>query len=85
MPRSLKVVKVGMAYARITRDAKIMMGKPCIAGSRVTVEAILEDLSDGMTIAQVLEAYDGLSEEDARAALDYAAAYLREESMIAAK
>ncbi len=62
-----------------------MMGKPCIAGSRVTVEAILEDLSDGMTIAQVLEAYDGLSEEDARAALDYAAAYLREESMIAAK
>ena len=74
-----------MAYARITRDAKIMMGKPCIAGSRVTVEAILEDLSDGMTIAQVLEAYDGLSEEDARAALDYAAAYLREESMIAAK
>lgn len=74
-----------MPLNRITRDPKIMMGKPVIAGTRVTVEAILEDLSDGMTVAQVLEAYDTLTEADVRAALDYAARYLREEGLVAAE
>ncbi|MFT3728928.1 MAG: DUF433 domain-containing protein [Terricaulis sp.] len=74
-----------MAHTRITRDPKIMMGKPCVAGTRVTVEAILEDLSDGMSAVQVAEAYDGLTDEDVRAALDYAAEYLRQESVIAAE
>ena len=74
-----------MTTHRITRDPKIMMGKPVIAGTRITVEAILEDLSDGMSIAQVLEAYEGLAEEDVRAALDYAARYLREEGLVAAE
>lgn len=74
-----------MASARIIRDPRIMMGKPCIAGTRIAVDLILEDLSDGMTVGQVLEAYEGLREEDVRAALDYAARYLREESMIAAE
>lgn len=57
-----------MALNRITRDPKIMLGKPVVAGTRITVEAILEDLSDGMTVAQVLEAYDALTEADVRAA-----------------
>ncbi|MBY0564381.1 MAG: DUF433 domain-containing protein [Hyphomonadaceae bacterium] len=74
-----------MAIERITRDPKIMLGKPCVAGTRITVEAILEDLSDGMSVAQVLEAYEGLTEEDVRAALDYAARYLREEGLVAAE
>jgi uncharacterized protein (DUF433 family) len=74
-----------MMHTRIGRDPKIMAGKPCIAGTRITVECVLEDLSDGMTIGQVLEAYESLTEEDIRAALEYAAAYLREESMIAAE
>lgn len=74
-----------MTTPRIGRDPKVMMGKPCVTGTRITVEAILEDLSDGMSVAQVLEAYDALTEEDIRAALDYAAEYLRQESMIAAE
>lgn len=74
-----------MANDRISRDPKIMLGKPCVAGTRITVEAILEDLSDGMSIAQVLEAYEGLTEADVRAALDYAARYLREEGLVAAE
>ncbi|MEQ1619038.1 MAG: DUF433 domain-containing protein [Terricaulis sp.] len=61
-----------MATNRISRDPKIMMGKPVIAGTRITVEAILEDLSDGMTIAQVMEAYEGIAEEDVRAAQNFA-------------
>jgi uncharacterized protein (DUF433 family) len=74
-----------MANPHITRDPKVMMGKPCVAGTRITVEAILEDLSDGMTVAQVLEAYESLTDADVRAALEYAAEYLRQESMIAAE
>lgn len=74
-----------MANTRIIRDPKIMNGKPCVSGTRIPVEAILEDLSDGMDVQQVLEAYEGLTEEDVRAALDYAAEYLRQESMIAAE
>jgi len=62
-----------------------MMGKPCVAGTRVTVEAILEDLSDGMTAPQIAAAYEGVTEDDVRAALDYAAEYLRQESVIAAE
>lgn len=74
-----------MTSPRITRDPKIMLGKPCVAGTRIPVEAILEDLADGMSLAQVVGAYDGLTEEDVRAALEYAAEYLRQESMIAAE
>ncbi len=74
-----------MALNRIIRDPKIMLGKPVVAGTRITVEAILEDLSDGMTFAQVMEAYEGLTEADVRAALDYAARYLREEGLVAAE
>ncbi|HEV7690743.1 MAG TPA: DUF433 domain-containing protein [Hyphomonadaceae bacterium] len=74
-----------MAQERIRRDPKIMMGKPCIAGTRITVEAILEDLGDGMTTPQVLEAYEDLTEADVHAALSYAAGYLREEGILAAE
>ena len=58
-----------MDASLITSDPAVMMGKPVVAGTRITVEAILEDLSDGMSIAQVLEAYEGLREEDVRAVI----------------
>jgi uncharacterized protein (DUF433 family) len=74
-----------MAHDRIRRDPNVMMGKPCIAGTRITVDVILDDLADGMTVAQLLEAYEDLTEADVRAALEYAADYIREEGMIAAE
>jgi len=74
-----------MSHDRIHRDARIMGGKPCIRGTRIPVDVILEDLADGMSFADVLAAYEDLTEDDLRAALDYAAAYLREEGLIAAE
>ncbi len=74
-----------MSHERITRDPKIMQGKPCIAGTRVPIDVILEDLSDGMSIHDVTQSYEGVTEEDVRAALEYAAEYLRQESVIAAE
>jgi len=61
----------------IISDPKIMMGKPVIAGTRVTVEIILEKLSAGETEEQILEAHPRLTREAVRAALAFAAQALR--------
>jgi len=50
-----------------------MMGKPVIAGTRVTVELILDKLAAGETIEQVLEAHPRVTREGIRAALGFAA------------
>ena len=53
------------------------MGKPVVAGTRITVELILEKLSAGETIDQVLEAHSHLTAEGIYAALRFAASALR--------
>ncbi|MDD1745695.1 MAG: DUF433 domain-containing protein [Candidatus Methanoperedens sp.] len=61
----------------IVSDPKVMMGKPVIAGTRVTVEIILEKLSAGETVEQILDAHPRLTREAIRAALAFAAQALR--------
>lgn len=61
----------------IVSDPKIMMGKPVIAGARITVELILEKLSAGETIEQILEAHPHLTREAILAALAFARDALR--------
>ncbi len=61
----------------IISDPKIMMGKPIIAGTRITVEMILEKLSAGETVESILEAHPRLTREAIRAALAFAAQALR--------
>ena len=63
---------------RITRDPRVMGGKPCIRGMRVTVGTILGLLAVGHDKKAVLEAYPYLESEDIRAALRYAAWRLEE-------
>ena len=58
-----------MTYARISSDPAVMMGKPCISGTRITVELILRKLGAGRSFADLLEAYPKLTEDDLRAAL----------------
>ncbi len=62
----------------IVSDPKVMMGKPVIAGTRITVEVILEKLSAGETVEQILEAHPRLTREGIRAALAFAALAARE-------
>ena len=59
--------------ARITRDHRIMGGRPCIRGMRVTVGTIVGLLGQGHSREGVLEAYPYLEPEDLAAALTYAA------------
>ncbi|HWP92972.1 MAG TPA: DUF433 domain-containing protein [Thermodesulfobacteriota bacterium] len=61
----------------IQSDPSIMMGKPVIAGTRITVELILEKLAAGETIEQLLEAHPRLTREAIQAALAFAAHALR--------
>jgi uncharacterized protein (DUF433 family) len=58
---------------RIEVDPKIMLGKPVIRGTRITVELVLRKLAEGMTETDLLEAYPRLTPEDVRAAIGYAA------------
>jgi len=64
-----------MAHARISVDPAVMMGKPCIKGTRITVELILRKLGAGRSFADLLESYPQLSEADLRTALAFAADY----------
>lgn len=55
----------------IVVDPDIMLGKPVLAGTRITVELILEKLAAGETIEQILEEYPQLSRDNILAALAY--------------
>lgn len=57
----------------IESDPKVMMGKPVIAGTRITVELILEKLAAGETPEQILESHLRLTREAIQAALAFAA------------
>ena len=57
----------------IQSDPSVMMGKPVVVGTRITVELILEKLAAGETIEQVLDAHPRLTKESVYAALDFAA------------
>ena len=61
----------------IQSDPSIMMGKPVIAGTRITVELILEKLAAGETVEQILAAHPKLTVEAIRAALAFAAQALK--------
>ncbi len=57
----------------IEADPRIMVGKPVIKGTRITVELILDKLAAGQTVEQILEDYPHLTREGVQAALRYAA------------
>jgi uncharacterized protein (DUF433 family) len=63
-------------------NPKVMMGKPVIRGTRITVELILRKLSEGMTHAALLEAYPKLTRKHIQAAIRYAADTLAHEETV---
>jgi uncharacterized protein (DUF433 family) len=66
---------------RIRIDAKVMVGKPVIRGTRVPVELIVRMLAQGIPENDILEEYPRLELEDIRAALAYAAQVLAHEDV----
>ena len=70
---------------RIVSDYKIMLGKPAIKGTRITVEQILKKLSAGETVNGILKSYPHITKADVMAAIEYAASVISNEEMIDGK
>ena len=71
-----------MTTERIEIDPAVMMGKPVIRGTRITVELILRKLGEGATEGELLEDYPHLTPEDIRAAIAYGAASVAHEEVV---
>ena len=71
-------------HDRIEINPKIMLGKPVIKGSRITVELILRKMAEGADERALLEAYPHLTREDIQAAVRYAADALAHEEVLLA-
>ena len=68
----------------IISDANIMLGKPVIKGTRITVAQILKMMSEGASIDDLITAYPNLSNDSINGALAYAADVIANEMLIAA-
>lgn len=68
--------------ARIEINPDVMMGKPVIRDTRITVELILRKLGEGMAYAELMDAYPRLTEQDILAALNFAADSLAHETIL---
>jgi uncharacterized protein (DUF433 family) len=64
---------------RIVVDPKVLVGKPVVKGTRISVEFVVDLLARGWTMEQVLEEYDHLTKKDILACLAYAGEMLRNE------
>ncbi len=70
-----------MTFTRITVRADQMDGVPCIRGLRIPVATIVGMIADGMTTAEIIEAYPDLETADVQEALRYAAEAVREREL----
>jgi len=61
----------------IVRDPEILGGRPVFRGTRVPVEVLFENLEDGLSIDEIIEAYPSLNKEDVIACLEGACASLK--------
>ena len=62
---------------RIEVDPQVLVGKPVIRGTRITVELILEKMAAGESVEQILDAHPRLTKDAVLAAIDFAAQALR--------
>jgi uncharacterized protein (DUF433 family) len=66
-------------HDRIIVDPKILVGKPIVKGTRISVDFVIDLLARGWTVEQVLQEYDHLTLDDIHACLAYAGDLVKEE------
>ena len=66
---------------RITVNPKVMLGKPVVKGTRITVEHILKLIKQGLTLENITQDYPHLKKADIQAAIDYATEALSREKV----
>lgn len=74
-----------MPFTRIVADPAVLGGKPCIRGTRLSVEFILELIASGAGADQIVRAYPQLTAADVEEAVRYAASFLDNEVVVSAK
>lgn len=67
---------------RIEINPRVMLGKPVIRGTRIPIELLLRKLSEGVSEADLIDAYPRLTREDVQAAIRYAADTLAHEEVV---
>ncbi len=67
---------------KIISNPEIMLGKPIVRGTRITVEVILKCLSEDMSIDEILAAYPSLTKDDIMASLSYTTSVISQEELI---
>jgi uncharacterized protein (DUF433 family) len=73
-----------MDHPRIERDPAVMVGKPVIRGTRITVDHILRDVASGISFAEIANAYPRISVADVQAAVACAADFVTNEGLVSA-
>ena len=73
---------MALTTERIEINPAVMLGKPVIRGTRITVELILIKLAEGETESELLEDYPHLTSQDIRAAIAYGAASVAHEEVV---
>ena len=69
-------------HDRITVDSNIHFGKPCVAGTRITVQSVLELINEGITFEEIgADYYPDISLDDIKACMDYAIALVSAEDI----
>ena len=68
---------------RIIVDPQVLVGKPIIRGTRISVELLMDRLADGWSMEQILDSYPRLTREDVLAAIAFVTEVFREEDFVA--
>jgi len=71
-----------MQHPLIERNPAVMLGKPVIVGTRITVELLMRKLADGFSIEEILQMHPHLTKAHVLAALSYAADTIANETIL---
>lgn len=74
-----------MSFDHIESTPGILGGKPCIKGTRISVELVLETMAGGASVADILLEFPRLKQEAVQQAIQYAIAILRDETVVEVK
>ena len=79
---AITVQKGGTVIERITVNPRVHFGKPCVAGTRITVQSVLELLDEGLSFEEIIEDYyPDLAIQDIQACIQYAIALVAAEEI----
>lgn len=78
-------MEVRRMFTRLAFDPAILGGKPCIKGTRISVDMILEWLASGASRDDIVKSYPQLTSEDVEEALNFAAQWLSNETIMTAE